>query len=200
MARKQTEQVIHSGGFLLKLVYLIGLPGCGKTTVMKKLMSKFSDWKQDRPVDLLDTHVSGNIRILGKYIEGETFSGTDTLSMAVAPKAIEFFSSSPNEIVIGEGDRLNSSKVFDSVQDKLIIHLTVSDSEREERYKKRGSNQPEKFIQTVRTKCKNICEKYGNRSTLFGEEEGCLVEFVHETESDTDKIVEYIYNIIRNTK
>lgn len=181
----------------MKLIYLIGLPGCGKTTVMRSLMSKISGWKTDRPVDLLDTHVSGKVRVLGKYVEGETFSGTDCLSMAVSPKAVEYFSTNPDEIIIGEGDRLNSSKIFDAVQDKIIVHLTVSDSQRELRYKQRGSNQPEKFIQTVRTKCKNVCEKYGNVVTLFGEEEGCVVEFVHETESDTDRVVDFLMNQIQ---
>ena len=75
----------------MKLIYLIGLPGCGKSTVMKQFMEAVGGaWKTDRPVDLLDSHVSGDYRVLGKYEEGEVFSGTDRLSMAVSPKAVEF--------------------------------------------------------------------------------------------------------------
>lgn len=176
----------------MKLIYLIGLPGTGKSTVMKEFMSRFDGWVQDRPIDLLDTHVCGNVRVLGKYEEGETFSGTDRLSMAVAPKAIEYFTSNPEEIIIGEGDRLNNKAVFNSVEDKVIIHLTVSDEERQRRYDERGSEQSDKFIKIVQTKCKNILDEFGDKQTIFGEEKGCIVEFKHETSEDTNKIVEYI--------
>ena len=177
----------------MKMFYLIGLPGCGKSTVMKELMSRFGDWKQERPIDLLDTHVSGNVRVLGKYEEGETFSGTDRLSMAVSPKAVEWISTKPNETIYGEGDRLNNKGFFEACKpDLTIVHLTVSDEERQRRYKERGSDQPEKFIQTVRTKCQNILEEFGDKQTLFGEEKGCVAEFRHETPEDTQKIVEFL--------
>jgi ABC-type dipeptide/oligopeptide/nickel transport system ATPase component len=177
----------------MKVVYLIGLPGCGKSTVMKEFMSNFSDWKQERVGDLTDSHVSGKVRVLGKYEEGETFSGTDRLSMAVSPDAIKFVESKPDEFILGEGDRLNNKGFFNACGDDLtIIHLTVSDSERNRRYEERGSNQPEKFIQTVRTKVNNIVEAFGDQQTLFGEEKGCVVQFKHETLEDTKKIVSFI--------
>lgn len=192
----------------MKLVYLIGVPGTGKSTIMKEFMKRVYDgeWKTERPVDLLDTHVGSymqpngeplNCRVLGKYEEGEVFSGTDRLSMAVAPKAVEFAQSNPPELVVGEGDRLNNAAFFEAAGDGLtIIHLTVSDEERERRYKERGSEQSEKFIQTTRTKCANIIEKFGDQQTLFGEEKGCVVEFVHETPEDTTKVVDYIFSLL----
>ena len=180
----------------MKLIYLIGLPGCGKSTVMKEFMSQYDDWKSERVIDLLDTHVSGNIRVLGKYEEGETFSGTDRLSMAVAPKAIEWASTKPNEIIFGEGDRLNNKGFFNACEGLTILHLTVSDNERQRRYEERGSNQPEKFIQTVRTKVSNIVEEFGDKQTLFGLEEGCVVEMRHESPEDTKKIVSFLNTFI----
>lgn len=179
----------------MKVVYLIGLPGCGKSTVMKGFMEQY-DWSTERPVDLLDSHVSGNIRVLGKYEEGETFSGTDRLSMAVSPNAVKFVESKPNEFILGEGDRLNNKGFFNACGDDLtIIHLTVSDDERERRYKERGSDQSEKFIQTVRTKVKNITEEFGDVQTLFGTEEGCVVEMRHETPEDTEQIIQFINSL-----
>lgn len=182
----------------MKLIYLIGMPGTGKSTIMKELMSRFDDWKQERPIDLLDTHVSGNVRVLGKYEEGETFSGTDRLSMAVAPKAIEWLSTNPDEIIIGEGDRLNNKAFFEKAKELgelYIIHLTVSDQERERRYEERGSDQSEKFIQTVKTKCKNITEQFGDKNTLFGLEKGCVTDIQHESNDDTKKVVDLILGI-----
>lgn len=185
----------------MKVFYLIGMPGTGKSTVMKAAMQQVREavcgsgcnWERERVTDLLDTEKLGNIRVLGKYEEGETFSGTDRLSMAVAPKAIEWISTKPDEIIFGEGDRLNNKAFFEACGDDLtIIHLTVSDEERERRYKERGSEQSEKFIQTTRTKCKNILEAFGDQTTIFGEEKGCVVEFAHESPEDTQKIVDFM--------
>ena len=180
----------------MKLIYLIGLPGCGKSTVMKEFMSRYNDWVTNRPIDLLDSHTSGELRVLGKYEEGETFSGTDRLSMAVAPKAIEYYSEDRDEVVIGEGDRLNNGGFFDCFDDKVIVHLTVSDEERQRRYEQRGSNQSDKFIQTVKTKVSRIAEKYGDKVTLFGEEEGGVKEMRHENVDDTKKVVDFILSSI----
>ena len=177
----------------MRVVYLIGLPGCGKSTVMKAFMEKFDGWQQDRPIDLLDSHIIGNVRVLGKYETGETFSGTDRLSMAVSPKAVDFVHARPDEYIFGEGDRLNNKAFFNACMDDLtILHLTVSDEERRRRYKERGSDQPEKFIQTVGTKVKNIVEEFGDKQTIFGEEKGCVIEMRHETPEDTKKIVDFM--------
>ena len=184
---------------MTKLIYIIGLPGTGKSTIMKDFMSTRS-WSAERVTDLLDTHISDNIRVLGKYEEGETFSGTDRLSMAVAPKAIEWISTAPDEVIVGEGDRLNNKAFFEAaktVGELHIIHLTVSDEERERRYKERGSDQSDKFISTVRTKVKNIVEQFGDQVTLFGVEAGNVTEFRHETEEDTENIRQFIENLCK---
>ena len=183
----------------MKLIYLIGKPGTGKSTVMKKLLTTIGGWSRDKPIDLLDTHVSGNLRVLGKYEDSEVFSGTDRLSMAGAPKAIEWISTQPDEVIIGEGDRLNNKAFFEKAKELgelHIIQLTVSDEERERRYKERGSEQSEKFIQTVTTKCKNIAEYFGDQQTLFGFEEGNVITITHETPEDTNEIVDKIIELI----
>ena len=182
----------------MKVIYLIGLPGSGKSTVMKQFMETM-EWGAERPIDLLDTHIneSKTVRVLGKYENGETFSGTDRLSMAVSPKAIEWIKTNPNEVIFGEGDRLNNAKFFEACGDGLtIIHLTVSDEERERRYQQRGSDQSEKFIQTVKTKCENVIQRFGSRQTIFGEEEGCVVEMKNENPEDTQKIVDFMHNLL----
>jgi len=181
----------------MKLVYIIGIPGTGKSTLMKAFMERAGgEWKQERVIDLLDTHSNGKCRGFRKYEEVGNFRGTALLSMAVSPNAIAWVNTKPNETICGEGDRLNSKTFFEAVGDDLtIIHLKVSDNTREKRYKERGSNQSEKFIQTTRTKCQNVLEAFGDRSTLFGEEKGCVVEFPHETPEDTSKIVEFMLSI-----
>lgn len=187
----------------MKVVYLIGLPGTGKTHVVREFMKRYAQWETSTPIKLLDSHSSNRIRVLGRYEEGETFAGTDRLSMAVNPQAIEYVEMCPPELIIGEGDRLNNKAFFKACQnrrkeDLTILHLTVSDEERKRRYKERGSDQSEKFIQTVRTKVKNIVDEFGDKQTLFGVEEGVVVEMRHETNEDTIQIVKFLMEQIKN--
>lgn len=188
----------------MKVIYVIGLPGSGKTTVMRQFMDRFgNEWKEERPIDLLDTMVHEEsdftVRVLGKYHEEEVFAGTDRLSMAVAPKATEWIATNPNEVIVGEGDRLTNKGFFNACKDNLvIIHTVVSDDERERRYRVRGSNQPESFIKTCKTKCKNIIDQFGDHETLFGLEEGCVEEYQNDTFEDTTKIVDRMMEIVRS--
>lgn len=169
---------------LPKLVYLIGAPGTGKTEVIRQLM-KGKPWKKKRATELLDSHISGDMRVLGLYSEKEVFAGTDKLSMAVSPKAVDWIKSQPTEFIIGEGDRLNNREFFEAAEtfgELEIIELTVSEKERARRYKARGSNQSEEFIQRVLTKCENIRREF------------TVKKMPCEKKSDAKKIADYISN------
>lgn len=176
------------------------MPGTGKTTLMKKFMSQFEgEWKLERPVELLDSHVNGNIRILGKYEDGEVFAGTDRLSMAVQPKVLEYLNENESDHIVFEGDRLTSINLFKQIKSSNkhqlhILSLVTSDEVRQERYELRGSNQSEKFINGRATKIQNIKDMYSG-SVLFGED-GCFEEWVHETPADTDAIINRLKEIL----
>ena len=178
---------------MAKLIGIVGMPGTGKTTLMRKFMEQY-EWTQDTPLKLLDTYVSGNMRLFGKYAEGDTFAGTDKLSMAVQPVAIEYLQGNPSPVNIFEGDRLTSVKFFHSAEqaghEVSIIVLEVSDETRQARYAERGSDQNQKFIDGRRTKVNNIKEEFGPKP-LFGEE-GIVNAFQHETPEDTEKIISFL--------
>lgn len=181
---------------MAKLIGIVGMPGTGKTTLMREWMSK-REWVKDTPIQLLDSYVSGNVRLFGKYEEGETFAGTDKLSMAVMPVALQYMAS-PSDINIFEGDRLTSVNFFSQCQDMghdvNIIILEVGDSVREQRYKDRGSEQSETFIQGRRTKINNIKEEFGEKP-LTGEDSLYTV-FNHETPEDTAAVIAHIESLI----
>lgn len=182
---------------MAKLIGIVGMPGTGKTTLMREWM-KSREWTMDTPVKLLDSHVSGDIRLFGKYEEGQTFAGTDRLSMAVQPAAIEYLSSNPSPVNIFEGDRLTSTKFFQSAvelgHDVSIIILEVSDAVREQRYEDRGSDQSEKFIQGRRTKIENIKFLFGEK--ILTGEPSLYKLFRHETNGDTMKIIKYMEELL----
>lgn len=183
------------------IIGIIGAPGTGKSTLMKEWMTRW-DWEYRREGQL-DHYVSGDLIVLGIYPEGETFGGTDKLSMSIAPQVVEFLDNNQDKIIIFEGDRLNSKKFFHTVLEKgwklQIVALEVSKEERERRYAERGSNQDPTWLQGRISKVENVVEEFGPKTTLFGEEEGNVVSFVHESSSHTEVISDWIQEQIDNT-
>ena len=129
----------------MQVIAIGGEPGSGKSTLMKKIIShyqmdpKYNEWK------LVPYLQKNNIFILGKYEEGEVFSGTDKMSMAVQPEAVKFLASLPaNSVLLYEGDRLFNSSFLEHCVEKYntnILYLATEKDVRNERYKERGSVQ-----------------------------------------------------------
>ena len=180
------------------IIGIIGAPGTGKSTLMKEWMSNW-EWSYHRD-GMVDHYVSGDLIVLGKYEDGEVFGGTDKLSMSIAPQVVEFLDKNEDKVIIFEGDRLNSKKFFNTVLDKgwnlRIVALDVSKEERERRYAERGSNQDPTWLQGRISKVENVVEEFGPKTTLFGEEEGHVVSFVHEKLDHTEVISDWIQHEI----
>lgn len=135
-----------------------GMPGTGKTTLMRKFLGELPEVKEFRK--LVNGHEFDDLIILGDYSKvDEVFAGTDRFSMAVQPEAEKFFLENEKNVVF-EGDRIFNSKMLNFIQNNgyelLVLILEASDETLKERYKKRGSDQSEKFISGRRTKCENI--------------------------------------------
>jgi hypothetical protein len=73
----------------MKVVAIFGEPGCGKTTLMRRVLCDLGFAKDSLLEDfkLVPYHKHENKYVLGKYEEGEVFAGTDRMSMAVQPEA-----------------------------------------------------------------------------------------------------------------
>jgi len=152
----------------MKVIAIGGNPGSGKSTLMKRLIEYYTPEKKYDEVKLVPYLQNNNIYILGKYDEGEVFSGTDRMSMAVQPEAIKFLACLPKDsIVLYEGDRLFTASFLENCAEKYdlkIFHLSTNAEVREERYKERGSNQNVTWLQGRESKINNILT---NMSLLF---------------------------------
>jgi len=144
----------------MKVIAIGGNPGSGKSTLMKRLIEHYSPEKKYNEFKLVPYLQSNNIFILGKYDDGEVFSGTDKMSMAVQPEAIKFLATLPEDaVVIYEGDRLFTSTFLEDCTEKYdlkIIHLMTDADVRQERYKERGSEQNETWLRGRESKINNI--------------------------------------------
>ena len=172
----------------MKVIAIGGEPGAGKSTLMKRLIETFNVEPKYDQFKLVPYLQKNNVYVLGKYEEGEVFSGTDRMSMAVQPEAIKFLATLPsNSVVLYEGDKLFTASFLEHCvenYDLSIIYLQTKKEVRQERYKDRGSNQNETWLQGRETKIANILS---NMTLMFNVE-----KFDNNTLEEQNVIVEYV--------
>lgn len=176
----------------MKIFAIGGEPGSGKTTLMKEIIKHYKVEPKYDAFKLVPYLQKDNIYVLGKYEEGEVFSGTDRMSMAVQPEAIKFLATLPNNaIVFFEGDRLFTSSFLEHCLDKYdlsIIYLATHKDVRSERYKERGSNQNETWLQGRETKISNILT---NMTLMFN-----VFKFENNNLKDQEKIFNHLIETV----
>jgi uridine kinase len=172
----------------MKVIAIGGEPGSGKSTLMKRILEKYNWEPKYNSVKLVAYLQYKNNYILGKYEEGEVFSGTDRMSMAVQPEAIKFLTNlDSNAIVLYEGDRLFTASFLEHCVDNYdlnIVYLSTDKEVRKDRYKERGSEQNETWLQGRETKIANILS---NMTLMFN-----VNKFDNNNLNEQEKIVEYI--------
>jgi len=179
----------------MKIIAIGGEPGSGKTTLMKKIIEYLAPEPRYNEFKLVPYLNKNNVYILGKYEDNEIYSGTDRMSMAVQPAAIEFLKTLPkNSIVLYEGDRLFTASFLEHCLDNYeldIIYLSTDSGVRKNRYKERGSEQNEIWLQGRETKISNILS---NMVLMFS-----VFKYPNNNLEDQRYIVDNILNRIMET-
>jgi broad-specificity NMP kinase len=148
-----------------KIIAVGGVPGTGKTTLFRKYMED-KNWIECAPAKLVVASYNSDrdLYVLGKYDEGETFAGTDRLSMAVQPPLQEWIASHNGNILF-EGDRVFNQSFLEFCMglpntELHVVYLKAPQSMLEQRYKDRGSDQSEQFLRGRETKYSNILSNF----------------------------------------
>ena len=148
-----------------KIIAVGGQPGCGKTTLFRAFIDNY-EWRKCEPKKLLNAMYCEEIDtyILGKYEDGETFAGTDRLSMAVQPAAQEFVTETKCNVLF-EGDRIFNQSFLEFCMrlpntELHVAYLKVPDAMLKERYVARGSDQSETFLKGRATKYSNLLSNF----------------------------------------
>lgn len=97
----------------MRLTYLIGEPGVGKTTLLSAITEGLPGMAVRRP--FARTIYDCGVVQLGE--DRPVFGGTDTLSMSVQPKVAEWAAMPDYQDIVGEGDRLANGKFFQVMRD-----------------------------------------------------------------------------------
>jgi broad-specificity NMP kinase len=158
-------QLIRGDAKKRKLIAVGGQPGTGKTTLFRAFMQNH-EWERVEPKKMLPALYCKalDLYVLGKYEDGETFAGTDRLSMAVQPIAQCFVTETTSNILF-EGDRIFNQSFLEFSMglpetDLQVVYLKVPDALLKQRYADRGSDQSETFLKGRATKYSNILSNF----------------------------------------
>lgn len=152
-----------------RLVYLVGPPGAGKTTLMVNatagLQAHATTWAtEERPnhkVSLtLLTDKWSALRAIEVGRRRRPFGGTDALSMSVSPVACAWIATRPFGLILGEGARLGTQVFLGAAKaagyEICVVHLDCDLATLDRRCESRGSNQDPTWRAGARTRASNL--------------------------------------------
>lgn len=166
---KDQDSVLSS--HILKIIYLIGQPGSGKSTLTKNFLTSQCTLQETRTEPFKhELYDYRGTTILSLGIQNsKTFGGTDVLPFTVITQIKEWLPTvPPDTIIVGEGDRLANEKFFEEAKkcgDLCVVWLKTTDDVASERRRKRSEMkgkklQNEAWIKGRITKTKRIASSY----------------------------------------
>jgi ribose 1,5-bisphosphokinase PhnN len=153
------------------LVYLVGPPGVGKSSVMAALTADCDRLAALGPVphDVLvrpneDPDSDANIDVaveIGR--RRDAFSGTDALGMSIQPRAVEWIVTRPHRLVLAEGARLATAGFLHAARAAgytvHLIHLDGQPTTLDARRAERDSHQAPSWVRGATTRAQRIMDR-----------------------------------------
>ena len=154
----------------MKVTFFIGVPGTGKTTLMREKLAKLRKVEQDELVaeGMVKYHRFNEqkVLILGIYDES-TFAGTDRLAKSCGPKFREWVVDNAESYegweLLLEGERFMNDKTMPSLfqqESMKLVCLKVTEEELVRRREARNNTQNETWLKGMTTRVQNVCNTY----------------------------------------
>lgn len=147
----------------MRMLYLVGEPGVGKTTTLAAVTSGLAREVVNLP-PRVTFYEGGALVELGHA--RDTFGGTDALAMNAQPRVLRALDDYRWPNVVAEGDRLANGKFFDAVRglgyDLTVAVLTADPLVSSERREGRGQGQNESWVRGRVTKVRNLAQNYSD--------------------------------------
>jgi ribose 1,5-bisphosphokinase PhnN len=151
------------------LLYIVGPPGVGKSTLMATLTGGLHRVPRSGPVphDTLHRRMTPpeSARLVGAELgrHRDSFSGTDAMSMSIQPKAIEWIASKPYPLILGEGARLGTVGFLMAARSAGyavdLVYLDAGEATLAQRRLGRGSDQNEQWMRGAATRARRLIER-----------------------------------------
>jgi len=176
------------------IIMVGGVPCSGKSSLTRNILSELGSAEYVEPMKLFPCEKRGDVLVVGRYPENETFGGTDRISYGAISKFREFIDQEqPKHIhIFLEGDRFFRSKDIEWLvenHDAKVYVLTVSSDEEKRRHMERQDTQAEQWLQGRYTQISHILTNF----MLMGQ-----IEIrPNETKIDSENIKSEIINIIK---
>lgn len=147
------------------MIYLVGQPGSGKSTLMRRLTQGYDRVPADIPVphDQLVEGVTGAVTHAEIGRQRGDFSGTDALASSIITRAEPWILSRPYPVMLAEGARLGNHRFLSAAAegyDVLLVVLDHADAQawHEIRSKQLGKFQNEGWVKGRLTVSRNLAD------------------------------------------
>lgn len=148
----------------MKTVAVFGYPAAGKTSIFKEILKVGTTFKYKLLRGRYDKERS--IYWLGVF-DGNTFEGTDRLSMAVQPDAVDFLKhlkeERPESTVVFEGDRLCTETFLTTCKglgELVTFCVTATQDVLDARHVKRRDKQQPEWLAGRKTKVDSLIAEF----------------------------------------
>lgn len=146
----------------MRLIYLVGAPGSGKSTLMADLIP--ADWLRVFRDDqgMPRTELFHADRLVGAELgrHRASFSGTDALAMNIHPHALRWIAAAPHPVIFGEGQRLGTRRFLEAARDagRTVDLLWLDPPEEVCRLRReaRGSRQNPQWVKAATTRASGL--------------------------------------------
>jgi len=148
-------------------IFMIGgIPCAGKSHLVRELIKSFPEHEDCEPMPLFRCQSHGDILIVGRYPENETFGGTDKLSYGTIPKFRDFIKQEEPKWkhIIIEGDRFYNMRILEDIvaseYESKIYLLQVSHDLEKSRHLQRQDTQGKVWLQSRKTLCDRLLTNF----------------------------------------
>ena len=143
------------------IIMIGGVPCSGKSSLTRNILSELGSGEMLEPLSLFPCEKRGDVLIVGRYPEGETFGGTDRISYGAISKFRDFIDQEApkHKHIFLEGDRFFRAKDIEWLldnHDARVYIITVNSEEEKRRHIERQDTQTEKWLQGRRSQISNI--------------------------------------------
>jgi len=163
--------ISNSGGLVLggemKIIYLIGAPGAGKTTLTEAFTKTWVETAKIEDPIKYRTHDTPHGKAISLGWLRPSFGGTDTLGNTAIVSIEPWLPTVKTDLIYGEGDRLANGRFFQLAQSIGEFHLFYLNTEpalcaerRRQRSELTGKQQNETWVKGRETKHRNLASLF----------------------------------------